>query len=359
MRSQLGWLIAYRSQNKDKAGQRLAKNWSKQSFVLSWSWCERRRAILCKFFPTNLGSCPLLHLVFQTFRLLSPPSYLLSSFSLLFPLCLCVIHSPPTPFPHHTSPTMFFSNIYLLFLGINCTVLYSGINSRNTVTVNNLLSVWEKASEAPICRGLESNLPAMSQVAFSENSGLAWFVSPNGCGWQNWTVAYTAVSWPLMYRHRFSLIITALIILKLTLGVSAVWAGWLWVKICLSSFSNYNYLTHNISKTQTFSFSIMSGSSTVNCQHPRDISSLKQTETWLTQATTKILIMKLKIPTEPIRHFPHRPPLWKWSVIRADSPDDMTSAEITLGGSQYPTTWMTKGVGLYIMCGYITRTQFP
>lgn len=121
-----------------------------------------------------------------------------------------------TLFPHHTSPTMFFSNIYLLFLRINCTVLYSGINSRNTVTVNNLLSVWEKASAAPICRGLESNLPAMSQVVLNEKlfrikPGL--FHQMGGVDRTERSPTQQSVGhYQLTYSHRFSHIIMVLVI---------------------------------------------------------------------------------------------------------------------------------------------------
>lgn len=84
------------------------------------------------------------------------------------PLWNCAIYSPPPLSPTHFSRFFFPFKIYFLFLRINCTVLYSGINSWNTVTVNNLLSVWEKASAAPICRGLESSLPVVGHLVFTE-----------------------------------------------------------------------------------------------------------------------------------------------------------------------------------------------
>lgn len=47
--------------------------------------------------------------------------------------------------PNHLTQSLYPTSIVFRFsMRINCSVLYSGINSWNTATVNNLLSVWEK-----------------------------------------------------------------------------------------------------------------------------------------------------------------------------------------------------------------------
>lgn len=144
-------------------------------------------------------------------------SHLSPSSSLFASVKLCdLLPPPPPPFPNSLLAFFFPFKIYFLFLRINCTVLYSGINSWNTVTVNNLLSVWEKASAAPICRGLESSLPVVGHLVFTEKLFRRAWISlicfPERVGsTKRELVTYTVVSKQSIYSWVLACIISIML----------------------------------------------------------------------------------------------------------------------------------------------------
>lgn len=80
----------------------------------------------------------------------------------------------PLPAPNHLTQCLYPTSIFFLFsMWINCSALYSGINSWNTATVNNLLSVWEKPPGSGNLQQLEvtaASCGSLSIVALKESS---------------------------------------------------------------------------------------------------------------------------------------------------------------------------------------------